>query len=282
MINLQVRSIKSRLYLCSIIAFLIIVISIIAPFLNLLSPNATTLKMRLQPPGSYFENGKRAYFGTDALGRDVFSRILYGSRVSFIIAFFSIAVALLIGLILGLISGFYGGKIDVFIMRIVEVQLSFPSILLAVIFVSIMGASIVSLVIALGLSRWVVFARLVRGRALEIKEKEFIKSCKALGLSDSRIMMRHIFPNLINVILIIVTLELGRIILAEAALSFIGLGIQPPTPSWGSMVSEGREYLHNAWWVSTFPGLVLSFTVTILGLLGDSIRDYLDPYLKDI
>jgi len=189
---------------------------------------------------------------------------------------------MLVGVTVGLYSGYYGRKLDTIVMRIVDVQLSFPSILLAVMVVSVLGASILSLVIALGLSRWVVFARIARGAALETKEQEYVTAAKAIGTRDFRIIYKDILSNVISSVLIIGTLEIGRIVLAESALSFLGLGIQPPTPSWGGMVSDGREYLATAWWGSTFPGLALSFTVLVIGLLGDSIRDRLDPYMRVI
>lgn len=256
---------------------LIVLVAAFAPLLTPQDPYAVSLRDRLKPPMYTSEDGRLFVLGTDAVGRDVLSRIIMGARPSLVIAFSAVVIAALIGSAIGLFSGFSGGRIDRFVMRLGDVWLAFPEILLALSVTAVLGPSILNLVLAIGLSRWVSYARLVRGNTLTIRERDFVSAAYSIGASQGRIMLRHILPNVFDVIVILAALHLGQMIILEAALSFLGLGIQPPTPSWGGMIGDGRNYLHNAWWVATFPGLAIAITVLIAGLFGDALRDALDP-----
>ena len=236
--------------------------------------------VRLEPPGIIFEDGTIAILGTDQLGRDVLSRAVFGVRASLFVGVSSVLLAGLVGVGLGLIAGYFGGSWDMAIMRLADVQLAFPGILMALALTAALGPSVRNLIIALTVTGWVLYARLVRGVVLSVKEREYVESAQALGAGNSRIILRHVLPNVISPVIIVAALDLGRMILAESSLSFLGLGIQPPTPSWGSMIADGRSYLFNAWWVSTFPGLFLAGTVMVIALLGDAVRDRLDPHFR--
>lgn len=258
----------------------VVVIAVIAAAAGLVAPNdpyAQATSLRLKPPGTLQANGAPALLGTDQLGRDILSRMIWGARVSLIVGGSSVLLGGLLGVVLGLVSGYFGGWPDQLIMRVADVQLAFPSILLAIALTAVLGPGLENLIVALGLTRWVVYARLVRGSVLSVKEREFVSASRALGANHVRTMARHILPNVVTPVIIVGALELGRMIIAESSLSFLGLGVPAPTPTWGGMVADGRNYLHNAWWVSTFPGLAVSVTVLAVGLLGDALRDALDP-----
>jgi peptide/nickel transport system permease protein len=227
-----------------------------------------------QPPGG------QNIMGTDNLGRDVFSRILYGARYSMGVGFFAVVFALLIGGTLGSIAAFYGGRADSLIMRFLDIVLSIPSILLAIAITSILGASIVNLTIAISISSFPHYARIVRAAILGIKEQEFVEAARAIGASDVRIIFRHLLPNAMAPIIVQATVGLGGAILSCASLSFIGLGIQPPLPEWGTMLSTGREYIREYWWLVVFPGMFIMLAIFSVNLFGDGLRDALDPRLK--
>ncbi len=258
----------------------IVLAGVFAPLLMPRDPALQKTAVRLEPPGIIFEDGTVAILGTDQLGRDVLSRAVFGVRASLFVGVSGVLLAGLVGVGLGLIAGYFGGSWDMAIMRLADVQLAFPGILMALALTAALGPSVRNLIIALTVTGWVLYARLVRGVVLSVKEREFVESAQALGAGNSRIILRHVLPNVISPVIIVAALDLGRMILAESSLSFLGLGIQPPTPSWGSMIADGRSYLFNAWWVSTFPGLFLAATVMVIALLGDAVRDSLDPHFR--
>jgi peptide/nickel transport system permease protein len=235
---------------------------------------------RLLPP-AWSEDGEWKYpLGTDHLGRDVASRIMYGSRVSLVVGFAAVVVGGALGITLGVTAGFLAGRIDEVIMALADMQLAFPTILLAIAIIAVLGPSFTNLVIVIGISGWVTYARIARGQVLSLREKEFVEAIRAQGGSRLRIVWRHILPNILSPLIVVATLDLARTIILESTLSFLGLGIQPPTPSWGGMLSDGREYLLSAWWIATFPGVALMLTALSFNRLGDWMRDLTDPRLR--
>lgn len=270
-----------RLLVRSIIALLLLLVIVILPFFIQKSPIKVSLGDRLKPPGSKMIDGSIALLGTDQLGRDILVRILYGGRISILISVGAIAVAGLLGTILGLISGYFGGKVDEILMRLGDIQLAFPAILLALAITAVLGSSIPNLIVTLGITRWVGYARVIRGNVISVREEDYVTSAVSLGIPNYQIMLRHILPNVITPGIILAALHLGQMIIQESALSFLGLGIQPPTPSWGGMIGDGREYMNVGWWISTFPGLAIAGSVIVFGYLGDAVRDVLDPKFRD-
>jgi len=257
-----------------VIIVLFIFMAIFAPLISPYNPLDQDISQRLRPPS------KTHLFGTDQLGRDVLSRVIYGSRISLIVGFSAVFISGIIGIALGMISGFYGGKIDTVIMRLVDIQLSLPFILLAIAIMAVLGPGLKNIILVLGITGWVIYARIVRGETLKTKNIDFVKAAVALGNSDIKILYTHVLPNVLASAIVVATLEMARMIIMEAALSFLGLGIQPPIPSWGSMVADGRDYITNAWWLITFPGLAIMITVLGINLFGDWLRDSLDPKLR--
>jgi peptide/nickel transport system permease protein len=259
---------------------LAVVTAVGAPALAPYGPDEQNLANRLKPP-AWTASGTWAHpLGTDPLGRDVLSRVIYSARTSLTIAALSVLVAGLFGVIIGLLSGYYRGWIDAVMMRLADVQLSFPYLLLAIAVMALLQPSIGNLVVVLALRSWVVYARTVRGSVLTVKELDFVEGARALGATDWRIILRHVTPNVLTPVIVISSFQFAELIIAESSLSFLGLGVQPPTPSWGSMLSQGREYLTTAWWLGVFPGLAIILTVLGTNLFGDGIRDALDPRLK--
>jgi len=251
-----------------------------APLLAPQDPIRQSLRGRLAAPTWQGSDGRAHLLGTDHLGRDVLSRVIYGSRVSLVIGFSAVLVGGLLGSAAGLAAGFSRGRVDAVVMTIADAQLAFPFVLLAIGIIAVLGPSFPTLVVVIGLSGWVSYARILRSQVLVLRSREFVESIHALGGSLARVVLRHVLPNVLSSIVVIATLELARAIVLEATLSFLGLGIQPPTPSWGGMVQEGREYLDSAWWISTFPGLVLMITSIVVSRTGDWLRDVLDPTLR--
>jgi peptide/nickel transport system permease protein len=263
--------------------FLLVVVlaATFAPLVSPYDPIRQSLRERLKAPAWFPEEGRQRHLlGTDQLGRDILSRVIYGSRISLVVGFAAVLIGGAIGGLLGLISGYTGGILDEIIMLVVDGQLAFPFILLAIGIIAVLGPSFGNLIIIVGLSGWVTYARVVRAQVLTIKEREYVLAIRGLGGSTWRILARHIVPKTLAPFLVIATLELARTILLESTLSFLGLGIQPPTPSWGGMLSEGRSYLDSAWWISAFPGLVLMMTTLVVSRVGDWLRDVLDPTLR--
>ncbi|MBM4264469.1 MAG: ABC transporter permease [Deltaproteobacteria bacterium] len=239
-----------------------------------------SLAHRLQPP-VWLSGGTSAHLlGTDPLGRDMLSRVIWAARTSLGIAGISVLVALVFGVIIGLLAGYYGGWLDSLMMRLADMQLSFPYLLLAIAVMALLKPTIANLIVVLALRSWVVYARTVRSSVLVAKQREFVEAAVALGASDLRIITRHLAPSAIAPIIVISSFQLAELIIAESSLSFLGLGVQPPTPSWGAMLSQGREYLTSAWWLGLFPGLAIILTVLGINLFGDALRDALDPRLK--
>jgi peptide/nickel transport system permease protein len=258
---------------------LMLLAALLAPWLAPYDPLAQQLSRRLEPP--VFAGGSAVYLlGSDPNGRDILSRLLFGAQISLSIGVLSMLLAGTVGVTLGLLSGYFGGRVDDVIMRLADVQLTFPVILLAITIVSIVGRNVATIVAVLGLTGWVVYARTVRGSVLSLRERDFVNAARCLGAGHGRIIVRHILPNTVAPILVVATVQVATMIVLESGLSFFGLGIQPPTPTWGGMLAEGRDYLSNAWWVSTMPGLAIMLTVLGINLLGDGLRDVFDPQLN--
>jgi peptide/nickel transport system permease protein len=258
----------------------LIAVALAAPVIAPQNPERGALGARLAAPTLRAADGRAHFLGTDHLGRDVLSRVVFGARVSLAVGFAAVAVGGAIGGGLGLLAGYHGGWFDEIIMTVADAQLAFPFILLAIGIIAVLGPSFRNLIIVVGLSGWVTYARVLRAQVRAVRRREFVDAIVALGGSAPRIVLRHVLPNVASTFMVIATLELARVIVLEATLSFLGLGIQPPTPSWGVMVQEGLEYLDSAWWISVFPGLVLMLTSIVVSRTGDWLRDVLDPTLR--
>jgi peptide/nickel transport system permease protein len=254
-----------------------VVCAVAAPLVAPTDPNAQELTQKLRPP-MWAAGGSAANpLGTDQLGRDVLSRMVFGMRVSLVVALFAVFVSGLVGVSLGVLAGFYSGRADATIMRLVDVQLSMPVTLVAIAVIAVVGTSLVNLILVLGLSQWPLYARVVRGEALTLRGRDFLVAARALGASSWWMIARHVLPNAASSIIVVATLGVASVVVFEAGLSFLGLGVQPPQPSLGGMLSEGREYLATAWWLGVFPGLAIMLLVLGINLLGDGLRDALDP-----
>jgi peptide/nickel transport system permease protein len=263
-----------------VVVLTVTLVAIFSDSLVLHDPAETNVVNRLLPP-MWMEAGDPNYpLGTDNLGRGILSRIIEGSTVSLLVGISAVALAGAIGLFMGLIAGYYGGFIDGIIMRIVDAFLAVPSILFMLIVLAVLGPSLMTLILVLGGTTWVIYARMVRSETLSVKERDYVKSARAVGASDARIILWYIIPNIISSFIVIATLSVATTIILEASLSFLGLGIQPPDVSWGLMLSDGRQYLATSWWVATFPGIAITLTVLGIIFLGDWLRDVLDPRLK--
>lgn len=259
-----------------------IFMAVFAPVLTPHSPTDQTLSDKLKPP-FWEEGGSTKYLlGTDIFGRDVLTRMFYGARVSLIVTALALSVGGGVGLLIGIVSGYVGGRLDSFLMRLVDAAFAFPAILFALLLAVTMGQGMKTLVIAISILLWAGFARVVRGEVLALKERDFVALAKVHGCSPTRIMATHILPNVLNTFMVLVTLNIGVVIVAEASLSFLGAGIPPPTPSWGLMVAEGRGKITSAWWLSLIPGIAITMVVLAFNLFGDWLRDQLDPKLRQL
>lgn len=266
---------KNRLTAISMyIIIIIVLIAIVSPFIV---PHPEHIANEADMANKFAPPSNKNLFGTDELGRDIFSRVLYGTRVSISTAILAVGIALLIGIPLGAIAGTKGGIIDEVIMRITDMFLSFPPLLLAIVMVSLLGPSLNNAIIAIAVSWWPWYTRLVRGQAISLKERKFIQSAETIGTPTSKIIMKHIIPNTISPVIVQASMDMGGVILTIASLSFLGLGAQPPTPEWGLMISISRKYFPDVWWYSIFPGAAIFFTVLAFNLLGDGVREILDP-----
>lgn len=263
----------------AVLVALFAVAALAAPWVSPTDPLAQDLAKRLIPPAWQSGGSLRHLLGTDQLGRDVLARVIHGGRVTLIVGFACAFIAGVVGTLLGVVAAYVGGRVDNLIMRVADVQLSLPFIILAIALVAVLGPSLFNIIIVLGLTSWVRFARVVRAETLVIRESNYVEAVVALGASTWRIIWRHILPNVASSIIVVATLEVPRLILMEASLSFLGLGVQPPTPSWGSMAADGRTYLTIAWWLTTVPGLAITVVALSVNLLGDWLRDALDVRL---
>jgi ABC-type dipeptide/oligopeptide/nickel transport system permease subunit len=252
----------------------IVLAALLAPLINPYDPIKTSQRTSLEAPSHAH------LMGTDRFGRDVLTRVLWGGRLSLPVGFVSVVIAAVVGVALGLIAGYYGGRLDAVIMRFVDLLLAFPGILLALAIVAVLGASLLNLMIAVGIASIPDYVRITRGTVLSVKEREFVLAARTVGIRDSAIILRHILPNVLAPLIVLATLGMASAIITASALSFLGLGVKPPTPEWGNMLAEGREFLQHAWWVAFFPGLAIMLTVLAINLLGDGLRDALDPRMK--
>ena len=265
----------------TIILAVVLLAAFFAPFLAPHDPNAVDPLKRLLPPFWVQPKGSVTYLlGTDAVGRDILSRIIFGARISLSVSLISVLLSSIIGVTLGLLAGYYGGWVDAIIMRIVDVQLAYPLILFAITVAAVFGATLRNLILVLVIANWVTYTRLVRGEVLMRKQMQFVEAARVNGCPDRRIIRLHILPNVFSTILVIFTLQVAFVLILESGLSFLGLGVDPSIPTWGSMLNEGRSYILTAWWLETFPGLAIMFAVLGINMLGDWIRDVLDPQLR--
>ena len=265
----------------TVIGFFVLV-AIFAPLVTPYSPTKTSLPEKNIPP-LWQEGGTVSHpLGTDPLGRDIWSRLAFGARVSLLVALSTLALGGILGTALGLISGYYRGVLDAIIMRASDITIAFPIILFAILLVVIVGPGLINLIVAVGLVIWARYARVVRGEVITIMTQDYISRARVSGASDFRIITRHLFPNVFNSLLVLLTLQVGFLIIVESSLSFLGAGVPPPTAAWGSMVASGRDYIVTAWWVSAIPGVAIMLLVIAFNMLGDWLRDRLDPKLRQV
>lgn len=254
-----------------------VAVAAVGPVLLPYDPVRVRLAERLKPPGATLETGARAWLGTDQVGKDLLAQVLQGARISLFVGAATVIAAGLIGLVTGVLAGFFGRTLDALLMRLADLQLAFPSILLAILIAAVLGPSVANVIITLSITRWVTFARVARASTLVTKEREFVMAAHATGAGVARLVRRHIVPFAMTPLIVMATVEMGLVVLAEASLSFLGLGAPPAHPSWGLIIANGRNYLSSAWWISTMPGIALSLVVLAIGQFGDALRDYLDP-----
>jgi peptide/nickel transport system permease protein len=263
-----------------VVVAIVVFTSLTAPWLTPFDPVEQDIGERLKAPGARDAVGRLHPLGTDHLGRDLLARVIYGAQPALLVGFAAVVISGVLGMAAGLLGGYFGGWLDDVLMRLADIQLAFPFILLAIAVIGVLGASLKTIIIVIGVSSWVVYARVVRAAVFSLREREFVQAAQALGGRDVRVLIRHILPNALTPWLVVATLDMARVIVIESALSFLGLGVQPPTPTWGGMLADGRVYISTAWWLATFPGLAILITVLGINLFGDGLRDTLDPRLN--
>jgi len=268
---------RTRLVVGLAVVILMALAAVLAPFIATYDP----LEMDLSPEARLKPPSLKHFFGTDNLGRDIYSRMVYGARISLSVGFIAVFISLFIGVLLGGLSGYYGRSVDALVMRLVEVMYCFPTLFLIMIVITFLGPSIINVMIVIGITSWAGLCRLVRAEFLTLRERDFVHAAKVQGVSDMRIIFRHILPNAMAPVYVSATLSVGAAILIESALSFLGLGVQIPTPSWGNILTTGKNYIDYAWWLTLFPGLAILVTVLSFNLIGESLREMLDPRLKE-
>jgi peptide/nickel transport system permease protein len=259
---------------------LIVAVTILAPWIAPHDPIAVDIRHRLVPPAWMTRGSADHLLGTDQVGRDLLSRVIYGGRVSLVVGVSAVLISASIGVLLGLAAGYFGESTDWTIMTLVNVMLTFPFVLLALAVIAVLGPSLLNMIVVLGVADWPLYTRVIRAETLSIRERDFVVAGRALGMSHGRLVFRQILPNLVSAIVVIATLQVARVIILESFLSFLGLGVQPPTPAWGNMLGEGRVYMLNSWWIAAFPGLAIFVTTLSINLMGNALRDWLDPHLK--
>jgi len=274
---------RSRAAVVGLIVLACVVgLAVSADWISPHDPNQQVLERRLLPP-AWEEGGSfRHVLGTDHLGRDILSRVIYGSRISLTVGILAVVISGLLGISAGLVAGYYGGRADAAIMRLVDIQLAFPFILLALAIIGVLGPGVRNVIIVLGIAGWMVYARVIRGQVLSVREQEFVEAARAVGASDFRIIRFHVLPNTLAPVIIVGTFAVATCIITEASLTFFGLGVEATIPTWGSMLSDGRAYMGTAWWLTTFPGLAMMLTVLSLNVIGDWLREFLDPRMRNL
>jgi len=261
--------------------FLVIVLSaVFAPVISPHDPLSVDIRHRMVPP-SWMDGGTREHLlGTDQIGRDLLSRVIWGGRVSLVVGVTAVLLSATIGVLLGLAAGYFAGQVDWSIMTVINVMLTFPFVLLALAVIAVLGPSVPNMITVLGVTGWPVYARVIRAETFALREREFVLAARALGMSHARIIFGQILPNLVSPIVVVATLQIAQVVILESFLSFLGLGVQPPTPAWGNMLGEGRVYMLNSWWIAAFPGLAIFITTLVINLMGNGLRDWLDPHMK--
>jgi len=266
--------------IASLILLLLVMVALLAPILAPGDIDAQDLGRRLKPPGWSDEAGEIYWAGTDHLGRDIALRLIHGSRISLLVGMLAVVFGGGFGLTLGLIAGFYGGKVDAAIMRFTDMQLAFPFLLLALALVTILGPGIANVILVLSLTSWINYAKVIRGDVLQVRHQEYIQAAVALGLPTGRILLRHVLPNVLSSFLVVASFQVAALIIAESSLSYLGLGVPIDTPTWGGMLADGREYVSDAWWLSVLPGVAIMLAALSFNILGDGLRDLMDPTLR--
>jgi peptide/nickel transport system permease protein len=260
-----------------VLVSIMILTAIAAPLIAPMDPRTQSIGNRLLAPMERNRDGELHVLGTDNLGRDILSRVIYGSRISLAASFTAVLITAFVGLMLGLVSGYVGRWIDSVLMALVNLQLAFPFMLLALAIIALLGANLVNLVIVFVVTGWPIYARTIRAAVLGLKEREFVEAARAIGGSHSRIILRHLLPNVVSPLTVLASFMVAQLIILEAALGFLGLSVQPPTPTWGNMLADGRQYIQDAWWLSAFPGIAIMITAAGVNFIGDGLRDILDP-----